>query len=185
MTQKEKILSQASKWKEAGVSTYACMFDLERRYQRSFIKITDEILNNHNLFPENYNFLALDLENSDVSCLDIEGNPGSVEGFLEIMEEKSIDLSDFIVERTFNNGLHIYFSSSKYKRKDNIFAMELKTIKLDVLYRGKVFTFPSCVGEKRYVPLFNMEGNIKRDKIIEMPASILELFSKKPINRIY
>lgn len=145
MTQKEKILSQASKWREIGVFTIACKVDLEwgiRKLHKNSIKITDDILQNHDLLPDSYNFLALDLDNSDLMCLDIEGNPGSVEGFLEILESKSINLDHFIVEKTLNNGLHIYFKNSKDKRKENIFAMELKTIKFDVLYRGKAFTFP-------------------------------------------
>jgi hypothetical protein len=179
VTHQEKILSQASKWKEAGVSTYACRFDLERRYQRSFIKITDEIIKDHNLLPQSYNFLAIDLENSDISCLDIEGNPGSVECFMKMMEEKSINLSDFIVEKTINNGLHVYFSSGNNRKRDNIFAMELKTMKFDVLYRGKAFTFPSYLGEKRYVPMFNIEENIRREKIVDMPSCISGLFTKK------
>lgn len=188
MTQKEKILLQASKWREAGVSTYACKVELGREFrpfQRNFIEITDQILENPTLFSENYNFLAIDLENSELACLDIEGSPGSVNDFMSILEEKSINIEDLIVEKTPNNGLHIYFRHIKDKKRENIFSMELKRIKFDVLYKGKVFTFPSCVGEKRYDPMFNIEFNIDKDKIVDMPSAIQVLFCKKMINRIY
>lgn len=182
MTQKEKILSQASKWREVGVFTVACKVDLEcgiRKLHKNSIKITDNIIGNPELLPNSYNFLALDLENSNLMCLDIEGNPGSVECFLEILKSKSINLENFIVEKTLNNGLHIYFKNSKDKRKENIFAMELKTIKFDVLYRGKAFTFPSILGEKKYIPMFNMSELSDRSKIVDIPEELEGLFCKK------
>ena len=188
MTQKEKILLQASKWKDAGVSTYACNVEIGREFrpfQRNFVEITDKIIENPTLFSENYNFLAIDLENSELACLDIEGSPGSVNDFMSILEEKSINIEELIVEKTPNNGLHIYFRNSNDKKRENIFSMELKRIKFDVLYKGKVFTFPSCVGEKRYDPMFNIEFNIDKDKIVDMPSAIQVLFYKKMINRIY
>jgi hypothetical protein len=182
VTQHDQILTQASKWREVGVFTYACKVDLEwgiRKTHRNSIKITDDLLSNPSLLPEDYNFLALDLENSEIVCLDIEGNPGSVEDFMEVLEEKSIDLSDFLVEKTLNNGLHIYFRYSKVRRMENIFAMELKRIKFDVLCRGKVFTFPSYLGKKRYIPMFNIEGKVNRDKIADIPSGIYNEFFKK------
>jgi len=97
-------------------------------------------------------------------------------GFLE---EKSINLSDFLVEKTLNNGLHIYFRHNKVRRRENIFAMELKRIRFDVLCRGKAFTFPSYLGKKKYIPMFNMEGKFDSDKIVDIPEAIYNEFFKK------
>jgi len=182
VTQHDQILEQASKWREIGVYTYACKVDLEwgiRKLHKNSIKITDAVFSNPALLPEDYNFLALDLENSEIVCLDIEGNPGSVEDFMDFIEEKSINLSDFLVEKTLNNGLHIYFRYNKVRRRENIFAMELKRIRFDVLCRGKAFTFPSYLGKKRYIPMFNMEGKFDIDKIVDIPEAIYNEFFKK------
>jgi hypothetical protein len=182
VTQKEKILLQASKWRDAGVSTYACKVELGcgfRPFPRNFIEITQEILENPSIFSENYNFLAIDLENSQLACLDIEGYTSSVNNFMSFLKEKSLNIEDFIVEKTPNNGLHIYFRNSNDRKKQNIFAMELKSIKFDMLYRGKVFTFPSYLGEKTYAPMYNIEGKVNKDKIVDIPTSIYDMFCKR------
>ena len=123
--------------------------------------------------------MAIDLENSEVCCLDIDGSTDSVNNFMSILEEKSINIENFIVEKTPNNGLHIYFKNSNDKKKQNIFARELKMVKFDVLYGGKVFTFPSYLGEKRYVPIYNIEDNVGKDIIVDMPTSIYDMFCKR------
>lgn len=182
MTQHDQILTQASKWREIGVFTYACKVDLEwgiRKLHKNSIRITDDVISNPSLLPEDYNFLAIDLENSELVCLDIEGNPGSVDDFMNFLEKKSIKLENFLVEKTLNDGLHIYFKYNKARRRENIFAMELKKIKFDVLCRGKAFTFPSYLGKKKYTPMFNMEGKLNRDKILDIPEDIYNEFFKR------
>jgi hypothetical protein len=99
---------------------------------------------------DDYNFLFIELAQSGLSCLDIEGTKNSVETFTSRLDQLGIHLSSLFYEKSLNNGLHIYFRSLSGGGKKNYGALRSGDILFDILNRGRAFTSPSHLGNKKY-----------------------------------
>lgn len=153
----QNIIRYSKAWEGIGIETAACnvekIFGIKKLYRKS-VRITEEI-------QGTYNFLGIILTNSPIMCLDIEGDPGSVDEFMRILTENSIDIKDLLYETTLNNGLHLYFRIDPSIKGRNQYKKIHKDLHFDVLFTGKSFTSPSEFNNKRYSDLNRSIFNIK------------------------
>ena len=168
----QNIIRYSKAWEGIGIETVVCnvekLFGIKKLYRKS-VRITEEI-------QGPYNFLGVILTNSPIMCLDIEGDPGSVEEFMKILTENSIDLNDLLYETTLNNGLHLYFRIDPSIKGRNQYKKIYNDLHFDVLFTGKSFTAPSEFNHKKYSELnrsiFNIESIYD---IPEFPESLIFL----------
>lgn len=171
-----EILRYSKEWNRIGVENSICKVDKlmgKLKLHKNPIKITEEIHQNPGIIPDGYNFLGINLKNSGLMCLDIEGNEGSVEEFMSILEEKSIKIEDFLGESTMNGGLHLYFRVPKGNIGKNIYGGQYGNVCFDVIYSGKSFTVPSTYRDKLYSPLGRSIFDVESiDQIQEFPSDL-------------
>lgn len=163
MSNLSEIIRYSKEWRRIGIETSA--FNVEKilgikKLYRKSVRITDEI-------EGDYNFLGIILSNSPIMCLDIEGDPGSVDEFKIILEKNSIDINELLYENTLNDGLHLYFRIDPLLKKNNQYKKTYNNIRFDVLFNGRSFTAPSMFGGKSYGDLNKSIFDIK--SILEIP----------------
>jgi hypothetical protein len=173
------ILNYAKEWKRIGIEAKACkidkLFGVKKLYKGS-IKITDDCTEE---LLEECNFLGIELTNSPIICLDVEGDAGSVDEFMKILDVNYINIQDLLYETTLNNGLHLYFRLDRSLKKRNQYKKIHNNLHFDVLYTGKSFTAPSRFNDKKYSELNKSIYNIKSIyDIPEFPESLNFLLNK-------
>lgn len=148
------ILRHCVKWYSLGAETRICKVEKVmgiRKFHKNSIKFSPKIGANPGKIPEGYNFLGVSLRDSGLMCLDIEGTPGSLENFMDILEKKSLRINDFLTESTMGGGIHIYFRVPKGIKTKNMYARKHENIDFDVLFNGKSFSVPSKYVDKSYI----------------------------------
>lgn len=145
------ILNYIQRWQELGANIGAGKCD-EQEGKIKFLKKSIRIVPSDPLLPEwyEYNFLFIELGQSGLSCLDIEGTKNSVETFTSRLERLGISLESLFYEKSLNGGIHIYFRSLPGAGKKNYGPLKSGDILFDVLNKGRAFTSPSKLGEKEY-----------------------------------
>ena len=139
------------------------------------VEITEINVNSVNF--SRYDFLAIDLKKSGLICLDVEGHPNSVENFYKLLERKRIDRPLLFIERSMNNGLHIYFRNDLNIIKSH--WNKLGNIHYDILTK-RAFTSPSSFNNKVYEWIHNDFNNIKsKDDIPKIPTFMIEFLENK------
>ena len=114
----------------------------------------------------NPNFIYINITETNLFCLDIEGTTGSVEEFQFYLDSKGILLSDLFYEKTRNGGYHIYFRDHNKLRK-NKFGQVKGRIIYDSLSTGRIFTTPSEFKNKKYT--FGNKTPFDIESINEIP----------------
>jgi len=142
------------------IFTSLIKFDREDGYKKRYsnpIEITDGNIESVDL--GNYDFLVINLLKSNLICLDIEGHTNSVTDFYEFLEKNRIDITSLSVEKSMNNGLHIYFRNTPYLKPTHWNG--LGNIHYDILDK-RSFTSPSLFNGKCYEWLYNPLENMKK-----------------------
>jgi hypothetical protein len=168
-----EILRHCDKWNSLGVETYVCKVDHIfgiRKLYRDSIRFSPGITEND---VEGYNFLGVSLRDSGIMCLDVEGNKGSLDEFMEILDKKSLKIEDFLAESTMNGGIHIYFKAPNRKLNRNVYAIKHGNINFDVLFSGKSFSAPSKYNNLEYRFINKSVFDINSiDEIQEFPREL-------------
>jgi hypothetical protein len=99
---------------------------------------------------ESPNCLSILISKTPLMCLDVEGTPGSVEGFRSFLAGINVDLNTLFYEKTGNQGLHIFFRKKPGSTNINKYNVNKFGIQFDVLYSGRVFTTPSFFMGRTY-----------------------------------
>ncbi len=149
----QEIIAHCNKWHSLGVKTYLCKIEAVygiRKFYKKSLEFHPQIINDLEKNNHGYNFLGVSLKDSGFICLDIEGTPGSLEDFNKMLEEKSLKMSDFFVEKTMNEGVHIYFRTPAIIKRRNMYAMRYGRINFDFLFNGKAFSAPSKYKDRSY-----------------------------------
>lgn len=172
---KKELLESSEKWRRLGIETILIKVEAEHRSKKLYrqgIRLYEgiEIEN----IPDDFNFLAIDLNDCEIFCLDIEGTPGSVENFYSLLEKRGIDHSGFVYENTMNKGLHIYFRKNGMRIKNEHFK-RMEGIDFDVLTRRRAFTSPSSFNKKEYKWINDSFGRISSiNDFPKFPESLLD-----------
>lgn len=119
-----------------------------------------------------HNFLCINLKKSNLICLDIEGHPNSVESFYEFLSAHDIDSDSLLMEKTMNNGLHVYFKNNYDMWKESTFN-EYNNIHFDLLTK-RAFTAPSTFNGKTYEWITDF-WSLKSRNIPDTPAWLFSL----------
>ncbi len=120
--------------------------------------------------------LVINLAKSNLICLDIEGHPNSVSDFYRFLEKNRIDIASLSVERSMNNGLHIYFRNVPYIK--NTHWNNIGNIHYDLIEK-RAFTCPSSFENKSYEWIYNPFENMKsREDIQNTPKWINRMASE-------
>lgn len=146
------IIHFSREWKSLGLEIMILKVELEHGSKKLYKiakKITESEIANPDLISNEFNFLAIFLKNSGLMCLDIESIENSVDKFYSLLKKRQIDSSSFVMERSLNGGLHIYFRTPNFGIKTQHFK-SIDGIKYDVLVDGRVFTAPSSFNRKKY-----------------------------------
>lgn len=143
------------RWNYLGIPAYETEIGVEFRNRKFPPKIKSE--------P---NFIYINITETDLFCLDIEGVPGSVEEFEFYLNSKGVLLNDLFYERTRNGGYHIYFRDHNKLRRNN-FGQRIGRILYDSLSVGRVFTSPSEFKNKKYT--FGNKTPFDIESINEIP----------------
>jgi hypothetical protein len=146
-----------------------------RKIFRGCKSITEEIIQDLDNFDlDKFNFLAIDLRKSGLICLDIEGHPDSVNDFYSFLEKNNVKKDDLLIEKTINNGLHIYFRNNYNLYKESHWN-NLGNIHFDLLTR-RSFTTPSFFKNKKYEWIGDNFNKIKsKNDISNTPIFVLDL----------
>ena len=159
------------------IFTSLVKFQREDGYKKRYkdpIEITDE--NIESVDFDNYDFLVIDLAKSNLICLDIEGHSNSVTDFYQFLEKERIDIRSLSVEKTMNNGLHLYFRNTSYTPIEHWNGFG--DIHYDILNK-RSFTSPSSFDGKYYEWMYNPFKNMKtRNGIQTIPRWISYMLSK-------
>lgn len=146
------IVHFSKMWNSLGLQTMLLKVEHEhgsKKLYRMSKKITETELANPDLISNEFNFLAIFLKDSGLMCLDIESIENSVDKFYSLLETRQVDTSSFVVEKSLNGGLHLYFRIPDMEVKTQHFK-KLEGICYDVLVDGRAFTAPSHFKEKKY-----------------------------------
>jgi len=185
LSYKDDFIRYSKGWKRIGIDTCVCKVESVlgiKKLYKSTKKITDEIRESSKNLSTDFNFLGVVLTNSSIMCLDIEGNIGSVESFINILTENGLDLKDFFYERTMNGGLHLYFRIIQEEKTKNQYKKNYRGVYFDVLFNGISFTYPSKYLDKSYSKLNKDILFIKSiDEIPYYPEEIKFLIEKSDI----
>jgi hypothetical protein len=159
------------------IFTSLAKFDWEEGYKKRYSNLTEVTNDNLNSIDFGiYDFLVINLMRSNLICLDIEGHPNSVNEFYQFLEKERIDIKSLSVERTMNNGLHIYFRNTPYIKSEHWNGFG--NIHYDILNK-RAFTSPSAFGGKSYECMYNSFESIKkRDDIPTTPLWISYMLSQ-------
>lgn len=177
---REEIIHFANKWNSIGISTVSLKVEHllgSKKLFKRIIPITEEVFNNPEILPDDFNFLAVLLKNSGIFCLDVEGIPGSMESFYSLLKDRKIDTESFIMEKTLNGGVHTYFRVPEIpiqtKHLKNMYG-----IHFDVLTNLRSFTAPSKFRSKSYEWIGNNFYNISSiQEFPEFPESLFDLIN--------
>jgi len=168
------ILKYCNKWNQLGIKTFICkvdkIFGIKKLHKNSI-----EFNNDIDQLPEGYNFLGVKLGESGLMCLDVEGTNGSIQEFNRIIENSGLKIDDFFIEKTLNDGLHIYFRFNK--KIKNQYGLKHGDMNFDLLFNGKSFSAPSKYQNKNYVfinkSVFDLDSI---NDIPEFPEKLIFLF---------
>lgn len=167
----EKLLS-------LGIVPSVLKFKKEDGYKKLYkdpIKIKANNLHSTNF--DNYDFLAIELEESGLICLDIEDHYRSVEEFWNFLMEKRINTPLLFIEKSLNDGLHVYFRTGGGIPKSH--WNKLGNIHYDILTK-RAFTSPSSFGNKSYEWVYNDFNSLESiDDIPKIPPSMAEFLENK------
>lgn len=123
-----------------------------------------------------YDFLVINLMKSNLVCLDIEDHPNSVADFYQFLKKERIDIRSLSIERSMNNGIHIYFRNIPYLRIEHWNGFG--NIHYDILNK-RAFSSPSSFNGKYYEWMYNPFEDIKkRDDIQTTPRWVSYMLSK-------
>ena len=178
--QRDLIIEQAKKWKDIGIDSFSIKVECEsgsKKLYRKSLKITEEMLTSPEILPEDFNFLGIFLKNSGIFCLDIEPINNSVNNFYSLLSERGIDPNSFLMEKSLNGGLHVYFRTDDLRIENKHFKF-LHGINFDVLSNFRAFTSPSSFNGKKYEWIgshFNQAPD--QIQIPKFPAELLDFIS--------
>jgi hypothetical protein len=148
----EFFFNHARQWISLGIKTTLMRVDKEYGIKKLIskgIKLEEPLLSQPEKIPFDFNFLGIFLRDSGLLCLDIEGVPGSVEEFLELLSKRGIDSKTLIMENTLNQGLHLYFQIGEMQIHTQHYK-KLGGIHYDILTDMRAFTAPSYLADKKY-----------------------------------
>lgn len=159
------------KFKNLGISVYVIDVKAEKG-SRKFHGGRKRNIEDLNL--DEYNFLGIDLKDSGLLCLDIEGHLNSVNNFRKFLKDNFIDEENLLLEKTMNNGLHVYFRNIHDIQNESLWNI-YNGIHFDILTR-RAFTTPSSFKGKKYEWIGDNFNNLKKiDDIPSTPNWILDL----------
>jgi len=145
----------------------------KKRYSNP-IDITNENIKSVDF--DTYDFLVINLFRSDLICLDIENHPNSLTDFYRFLDKEGVDIKSLSVEKSMNNGLHIYFRNTSHVPIEHWNGFG--NIHYDIINK-RAFTSPSSFGGKYYEWMYNSFEIIKnRDDIPTTPIWISYMLSK-------
>ena len=160
------------------ISTSLIKFDKEVGYKKWYsnpIEVTNGIIEFIDF--KDYDFLVINLDKSGLVCLDIEGHADSVSDFYEFLDKNRIAISSLCVEKSMNDGLHIYFRNDRHI--PNTSWNEMGNIHYDILTK-RAFTSPSAFNEKYYEWIHNPFADMKTtDDIPVVPRFMIQLLENK------
>jgi hypothetical protein len=173
----EDIRNYIEKLWNLEIFTSLIKFDYEEGYKKRYSNPTEITKGNINFIDFGiYDFLAIDLMKSDLICLDIEGHPNSLNDFCQFLKSERVNLESLSVEKSMNNGFHIYFRNTPYIKLQSWNGMG--NIHYDILGK-RAFTSPSIFRGKSYEWIYNpFEKMKKRDDIPNTPLWISYMLSK-------
>lgn len=147
------LVEYSKKWESLGLKTSIINVVAQigsKKIINKSVKITDQIKNDGYNLQDDFNFIGILLKGSDLICLDIDPViPESISNFYLFLHENSADPDKFLMERSLNGGLHVYFRLSGKIINEFHFG-EFSGIYLDVLTNSRVFTSPSSFKNKKY-----------------------------------
>ena len=173
------LINYIQRWQELGVHIGLLKCD-KQKGKIKFVNDTLRINPGDRLDDSwnDYNFLFIELAQSGICCLDIEGTKNSVETFTSRLDILGIPLNSLFYERSLNKGLHIYFRALEGVGKKNHGSLRSGDILFDILNVGRAFTSPSYLGNKKYqwgeINPFTIQS---LDDIQEVPLWINDLFN--------
>jgi hypothetical protein len=177
-SQDRSMVEHARKWTQLGIETLALRVAGQHGSKKligGIMNLNPEILADPNGIPDGFNFLGIKLRNSGLLCLDVEGLPGSVEDFNELLGETGVSADSLLVERSLNGGLHVYFQMPQVSVRTEHFKSHGR-IRYDILTDRRVFTAPSFLRGKSYSwigeKFFELES---RSQIPDFPEGLLKL----------
>ena len=171
------IIDFVLRWQMLGVKTYLtnCTGKIGNiKHTKGLLEV--DIEDPINPLWSTYNFIGIDLGDSGISCLDIEGTKNSVEEFKRRLESNKIDLDSLFWEKSMR-GIHVYF-----RRKDRAHIKSFKglsdgDIRFDILNSGKAFTTPSKFEKWEYKWGKNTPFTISSiEEIPEVPEWLNDVF---------
>jgi hypothetical protein len=140
------------------------------------LRLTGEITTEKYEISEDFNFIGILMKDSDLMCLDIDPvTPSSIPNFYLLLNDLGINPNSLLIERSINDGLHVYFRLNG-RKVEHVHFMEYKGIHFDVLTKFRVFTSPSEFGGKRYEWVGGGINTINSlEEIPEVPDFVFEM----------
>jgi hypothetical protein len=125
-------------WRILGVPVYKGKWVAEKDQKK--ITGSANLLNQGDTISKK-DLIYLKLDDAPIFSIDIDNVGDSVEKFHRILELNNDKLDNYVYEKTRHGGYHLFFYT-KEKIK-NIMHKDYQGIHIDVIFNGRLFTYPS------------------------------------------
>ena len=102
--------------------------------------------------------IYLNIDTVPIFCVDVDNIGDSIKRFHELLEYNNDTLDNYVHEKTRHGGYHIFFYSEE--KIKNIMHKDYQGIHIDVIFEGRIFTYPSSFADLSYELGTNNIGDI-------------------------
>jgi hypothetical protein len=85
--------------------------------------------------------IYLNIDTVPIFCVDVDNIGDSIKRFHELLESNNDTLDNYVHEKTRHGGYHLFFHSEE--KIKNIMHKDYQGIHIDVIFEGRLFTYPS------------------------------------------
>jgi len=92
--------------------------------------------------------IYLNIDTVPFFCIDVDNIGDSIKNFHRLLEVNGDTLDNYVHEKTRHGGYHIFFYSEE--KIKNLMHKDYKGIHIDVIFDGRLFTYPSSFVKLSY-----------------------------------
>jgi hypothetical protein len=164
-------------WRILGVPVYKSKLVAENAQKKitGFSKLLEQ-----EDIASKQDLIYLKIDDVPIFCVDIDNIDNSIKNFHRLLEVNGDTLDNYVHEKTRHGGYHIFFYSEE--KIKNIMHKDYQGIHIDVIFEGRIFTYPSSFANLSYeLGTKNIGGISSLEELREIPGWLDDLLCQPDI----